>query len=392
MIALNIIICIFLAVFPFSVHAIEYLHQNHQGSTIAVSNEEGEVVEEIDYEPFGTPVNQTDLSYTYTDQESDATSLMYYGARYQDPNIEQFTQSDQIDTFALTSDPQSLNPYSYTRNNPVNRVDPTGNSDWRYADAPVAKWFVKALDAVVGVFGYEKPATNNIPEERVQLTSAYHPGMVNSIDEAQHPEEFWEFMENVSSSVGISPSNAQQRSGDIVLLSFFDDPLVSLASQSFISSITVKEGALLLRGKECSWRVMCDVSQSASYPFSMRFDVRALVNKKDVGSYHIVQIHPVTQKAIQVSNPLFANKTIFSDIGELTVRAPYQRANIRLSYEIINVVDLVVKSQRNSAFIIDDVSLHGLNFLEKSGARFGLTSGKIKIRDYTRDVFYKIYE
>jgi hypothetical protein len=42
---------------------------------------------------------------------------------------EQFSQPDQLNTFAITSDPQSLNPYSYTRNNPVNRVDPSGNID-----------------------------------------------------------------------------------------------------------------------------------------------------------------------------------------------------------------------------------------------------------------------
>jgi RHS repeat-associated protein len=161
---------------PAPAHALTYLHQNHQGSTIAVSNEEGEVVEEIAYEPFGTLVNQTELSYTYTDQEQDATDLLYYGARYHNPAIEQFTQPDQLNTFALTGDPQSLNPYSYTRNNPVNRIDPTGNFDMRRA----TEWVVGITDKI---FGYDSKK-----EQRTQHRMAsLEPGEYVSIPVSQEP-------------------------------------------------------------------------------------------------------------------------------------------------------------------------------------------------------------
>jgi RHS repeat-associated protein len=177
--------------------AFEYLHQNHQGSTVAVSNEEGEVVEQIQYEPFGQAVGETELSYTYTDQESDATDLMYYGARYQDPNIEQFTQPDQIDTFALTSDPQSLNPYSYTRNNPVNMVDPSGNIDIR----SIAKWFIGVGDSIFGI-----DETSEIPKNGFKVQQAYNPGTVNYIEEAEHPNAFGLAMREMASSAGLQGS------------------------------------------------------------------------------------------------------------------------------------------------------------------------------------------
>jgi hypothetical protein len=68
-------------------NALTYLHQNHQGSVVAISDEDGTVVEELEYEPFGESIGETDASYTYTDQELDATDLLYYGARYQGSSI-----------------------------------------------------------------------------------------------------------------------------------------------------------------------------------------------------------------------------------------------------------------------------------------------------------------
>ena len=53
------------------------------------------------------------------------TGLSYYGARYYDPALSKFTQSDPI--VSNPYDPQNLNRYSYCRNNPLIYIDPTGN-------------------------------------------------------------------------------------------------------------------------------------------------------------------------------------------------------------------------------------------------------------------------
>ncbi len=63
--------------------------------------------------------------YTFTGQKLDASAgLMYYGARYYDAAIGRFAQPDSI--VPNPYNPQSLNRYSYTLNNPVRYTDPTG--------------------------------------------------------------------------------------------------------------------------------------------------------------------------------------------------------------------------------------------------------------------------
>ncbi|MBU1130962.1 RHS repeat-associated core domain-containing protein [Patescibacteria group bacterium] len=82
-------------------------------------------------------------SYRFTDQEKDFESGLYnFDARQYSPNTGQFIQPDPVlnnltdpqklkqqtgqDLEQFLMDPQNLNPYSYTKNNPVNYVDPTG--------------------------------------------------------------------------------------------------------------------------------------------------------------------------------------------------------------------------------------------------------------------------
>ncbi|MBU1036600.1 RHS repeat-associated core domain-containing protein [Patescibacteria group bacterium] len=83
-------------------------------------------------------------TYLFTDQEKDFESGLYnYGSREYDHNLGRFIQQDPVvkdgslDSHFLNNasqeelneflaNPQNLNPYSYTRNNPVNYVDPKG--------------------------------------------------------------------------------------------------------------------------------------------------------------------------------------------------------------------------------------------------------------------------
>jgi RHS repeat-associated protein len=70
----------------------------------------------------------------FTGQRLDSTGLYYYNARYYDPGIGRFISADTIvPNFA---DPQSLNRYSYCRNNPLRYIDPTGH------------WFETFLDII----------------------------------------------------------------------------------------------------------------------------------------------------------------------------------------------------------------------------------------------------
>jgi len=81
--------------------------------------------------------------YRYTGKPLDInTNLYYYGQRYYDPNVGQFTQPDPVSRYLtdpqklrqatgqnlqqFLQNPQALNEYSYTQNNPIRYVDPTG--------------------------------------------------------------------------------------------------------------------------------------------------------------------------------------------------------------------------------------------------------------------------
>ena len=94
---------------------------------------------------FIVPLNAlaADTNYRFTGKPLDInTNLYYYGQGYYDPNIGRFTQPDPVlnelfdpqtlnqktgkDLEQFLMDPQNLNPYSYTRNNPIKYVDPTG--------------------------------------------------------------------------------------------------------------------------------------------------------------------------------------------------------------------------------------------------------------------------
>ena len=73
-----------------------------------------------------------DTHFTYTDQERDDESgLMYYGARYYHHILGRFTQPDpsifSLNTQTLAN-PQLLNPYSYSLNNPLRYTDPDGKN------------------------------------------------------------------------------------------------------------------------------------------------------------------------------------------------------------------------------------------------------------------------
>ncbi len=150
-----------------------YIHTDHLGSSNAVSDGTGAKVQLLDYYPYGkVRINEQTTGFSearqYIGQFYDAdTNLNYLNARYydgdkgrfisQDPifklvgssgfeakwkgNWRDITTGDQTALYEYLSNPQNLNSYSYSINNPIKYSDPNGD------------FYQIAIGAGVGFFG-----------------------------------------------------------------------------------------------------------------------------------------------------------------------------------------------------------------------------------------------
>ncbi|HLJ47357.1 MAG TPA: RHS repeat-associated core domain-containing protein [Bryobacteraceae bacterium] len=140
-----------------SANSTEYLTADQLGSTRVITNTATPDVpfSRHDYYPFGDEILSTNavranvagygsdggVTQKFTSKERDAeTGLDWFDVRYMSSAQGRFTspdplgwvfwqggdENDQKRFHAFISDPQNLNAYSYTRNNPLRLIDPTG--------------------------------------------------------------------------------------------------------------------------------------------------------------------------------------------------------------------------------------------------------------------------
>ena len=108
-----------------------YYHTDHLGSSSYITNLDGEVVQHIEYVPFGEVFieernNIWNTPYLFNAKEFDEeTGLYYYGARYYDPRLSLWMSGDP-----LGEKNPHLSPYNFVSNNPLNRIDPLGLTDY----------------------------------------------------------------------------------------------------------------------------------------------------------------------------------------------------------------------------------------------------------------------
>lgn len=113
---------------------VYFLLLDHLGSTQLVTNESGQVVEELLYYPYGlvrAHIGSEIAHYTFTGKEMDETGLYYYNTRYYDAVTGRFISVDPLYVLApggQLTEPRLQNTYLYALGNPPRYQDPTGNS------------------------------------------------------------------------------------------------------------------------------------------------------------------------------------------------------------------------------------------------------------------------
>lgn len=102
------------------------IHTDHLGSSTVSTNATQGIIEQTTYDPYGLELSGGNYDVKgYTGQfDDEATSQMYYGARYYVPSRGMFVQPDPV--MQNVYDPQFLNHYASVRNNPYKLVDPDG--------------------------------------------------------------------------------------------------------------------------------------------------------------------------------------------------------------------------------------------------------------------------
>ncbi len=150
----------------------EYYHTDQLGSTRLITSENGEITEEIQYEPFGEQINVSEEKYTYNGKERDETGLYYFGARYYDPEMGRFLTRDPLPGDLLS--PQTLNSYVYCLNNPLRYTDSQGMSTDEVPTYPDGTY----SSVLTELYNKLQQALNSMTAE----DWAYIEGLLNSSD------------------------------------------------------------------------------------------------------------------------------------------------------------------------------------------------------------------
>src|SRR5260370_5236547 len=119
-----------------------YVHPDHLGSTNVVTDENDNVVQTVDYYPYGAThvsvATSTNEKRKWIDRFSDDSGLSYLNTRYYNPTQGQFLSQDPAFWGKQnTGDPQRLNAYAYGRDNPIALLDTSGWDSAYFAARPV---------------------------------------------------------------------------------------------------------------------------------------------------------------------------------------------------------------------------------------------------------------
>ncbi|PFH45988.1 hypothetical protein AMATHDRAFT_8406, partial [Amanita thiersii Skay4041] len=112
---------------------IYYYHHDHLGSVIGASDRDGMMVTYYEYDAYGkvTSTGEDVSRYKYSGKQLFG-SIYDFGARFYDPDTGHFLTLDSYPTNLNRISPSSFNLYTFSRNDPINYLDPDGHEPLRW--------------------------------------------------------------------------------------------------------------------------------------------------------------------------------------------------------------------------------------------------------------------
>jgi len=109
---------------------IQFYHFDAQHNTVALTDADGNITDTYTYDPFGTMLThlgETEQPFTFLGAfgvEQESEGLYYVRARYYDAENGRFLSVDPY--YLFVTDPQTINRFVYSLNNPLSVFDPSG--------------------------------------------------------------------------------------------------------------------------------------------------------------------------------------------------------------------------------------------------------------------------
>jgi RHS repeat-associated protein len=127
-------------------------HFDFRGSTVALTDQAGKIVERFQYGPYGELVkgDAAVTPFLFNGKFgvlTDSSGLYYMRARFYSAALKRFVNMDVL--LGSVEEGQTLNRFAYGIGNPINRIDPTGYFAW--VIIPVIPSIIEAIAATTEV-------------------------------------------------------------------------------------------------------------------------------------------------------------------------------------------------------------------------------------------------